>query len=101
MNCTRTDMSTGFHVVGQTGRSQAAVMVLGPHQATGGPENRHAGSDQWIYVVRGAGEAVVDGETVGLESGSLLLIEAGEAHEIRSTSDERLQMVTFYAPPEY
>ena len=96
-----TEMKQGFAVVGGSSRSQAAVMVLGPHGSTGGPNNRHPASDQWIYVVDGMGEAVVEGEAVSLEAGSLLLIEAGEAHEIRSTVDRPLEMVTFYSPPEY
>ena len=101
MKLVRTEMRQGFNVVGGSSRSQAAVMVLGPHGSTGGPDNRHPASDQWIYVVNGTGEAVVEADTVELEAGSLLLIEAGEAHEIRSTVDRPLEMVTFYSPPEY
>jgi hypothetical protein len=31
----------------------------------------------------------------------LLLIERGEAHEIRNTGDERLSTLNFYVPPVY
>lgn len=94
--------ASGFRVLAGTSRSQAATMVLQAGESTGGPDNRHAAADQWIFVVSGeGGRAVVEGETVQLAPGSLLLIEAGEAHEIISGGDEALDMVTFYAPPEY
>jgi mannose-6-phosphate isomerase-like protein (cupin superfamily) len=35
--------------------------------------------------VAGTGQALVEGEPVELGEGTLLLIEAGEAHEIRNT----------------
>jgi len=90
-----------FDVVAGTPRSQAATMVLKPGQATGGDDNVHAQSDQWLYVIGGSGEATVNGRRVGIESGELLLIEAGERHEIRNTGAEPLVTVNVYAPPEY
>jgi mannose-6-phosphate isomerase-like protein (cupin superfamily) len=90
-----------FRVEAGTPRSQAATMVLEPGQSTGGDDNVHAGADQWLYVISGRGEATVDGRTAGLEPGQLLLIEAGEHHEIRNTGDDPLVTVNVYAPPEY
>lgn len=89
-----------FDVLGGTSRSQAAAMTLGPGERTGGPENAHADSDQWLYVVSGSGEATVAGDRVELAEGDLLLIAAGETHEIRAGS-EALVTVNVYAPPEY
>lgn len=90
-----------FDVVAGTPRSQAATMVLKPGQSTGGDDNVHTGADQWLYVISGRGEATVERRTVGIETGELLLIEAGERHEIRNTGDEPLVTVNVYAPPEY
>ena len=36
-----------------------------------------------------------------LQAGSLLVIEHGEAHEIRCTGEEPLRTVNFYSPPAY
>ena len=80
---------------------QAATMVLAPGSKTGGPDNRHRGADQWLFVVSGSGEAVVDGGRQPLQPGSLLLVERGETHEIRCTGDEPLRTVNFYSPPAY
>lgn len=90
-----------FAVAFTVGKVQAAQMVLAPGSGTGGPDNRHAGADQWLFVVSGEGEAVVDGTKQPLQPGSLLVIERGEAHEIRCTGDEPLRTVTFYSPPAY
>ena len=91
----------GFRVLLGNARSQAAQMALGPGEAEGGPDNRHQGADQWLYVVGGTGEAVVNGERVELREGVLLLIERGDRHEIRNTSEEPLRTVNVYVPPAY
>lgn len=93
--------SAGFEVLAGTSRSQAATMVLEAGEATGGPDNRHDAADQWIFVVSGTGKAIVEGQTVALAPGSLLLIEPGEGHEISSTGSDALDMITIYSPPEY
>ena len=59
MNLTEIDMQSGFRVLAGTARSQAATMVLSPGQSTGGPDNRHPQSDQWLFVILGRGKVVV------------------------------------------
>lgn len=76
-------------------------MVLKPGDSTGGDDNRHEKSDQWLYVVSGEGQALVKGRKVPLESGSLLLIEAGEVHEIKNSGAQPLVTINVYAPPTY
>lgn len=90
-----------FRVIAGSRRSQAAEMTLPPGESTGGPDNRHAESDQWVLVLAGTGTAVVDGTEYELSPRTLLLIEAGEAHELRSGPEEPLDTINFYAPPEY
>lgn len=90
-----------FRVVAGTKRSQAATMILRPGQSTGGEDNVHATEDQWLYVVSGTGEAAVEGRARALSEGSLLLIEAGETHEIRNTGRTDLVTINVYAPPAY
>lgn len=76
-------------------------MALPPGGSTGGPDNRHDESDQWVLVLSGSGTAIVDGAEYELSPGTLLLIEAGEAHELRSAAEEQLATLNIYAPPEY
>ena len=93
--------SESFKVVAEASHSQVAVMTLRVGERVGGPDNVHGVSEQWLYVVSGVGEAVVAGERVDLAAGSMLLIEAGEGHEIINTGEEPLRTMNVYAPPEY
>lgn len=90
-----------FHLLGGSDRSQAATMILSPGQSTGGPSNRHARADQWLYVVSGTGQAVIENQTIDLVPGSLILIESTEAHEISAHGEDPLVTVNIYAPPVY
>jgi mannose-6-phosphate isomerase-like protein (cupin superfamily) len=77
-------------------------MVLDPSQATGGSDNKHERSDQWLYVLAGQGRATIEGHQIEIGPGSLVLIEAGERHEIVNTSHEHpLETINIYTPPEY
>jgi mannose-6-phosphate isomerase-like protein (cupin superfamily) len=90
-----------FRVVPGNRRAQCAEMVLAPGKSEGGPDNRHGGADQWLFVVSGRGEALVKGRTTRLVAGSLLFIAKGERHEIRNTGRAPLRTLNFYAPPAY
>jgi mannose-6-phosphate isomerase-like protein (cupin superfamily) len=91
----------GFRIVLGSKQSQAAQMTLGPGEAEGGPDNRHKGADQWLYVVSGTGEATVNGERVELREGTLVLIGRGETHEVRNTGQGPLRTLNVYVPPAY
>jgi len=95
------EFESNFHVIAGNARSQSAVMVLPKGETTGGPENRHADSDQWLYVASGRGEAIIEGQSHALSPGVLLLIERGEAHEIKNGGPEALETLNFYVPPTY
>ena len=90
----------GFHVVARTKKSEVATMVIAPGDKEGGPDNKHK-ADQWLYVLSGTGEAIVEGHSISLSEGILLEIEAGEKHEIKNTGTTPLKTINFYAPPEY
>lgn len=91
----------GFRVAFAVRKVQAAEMVIAPGDSEGGPDNRHRGADQWLYVVSGTGVAVVDGRRQSLAAGSLLVIERGERHEIRNSGRTLLKTVNLYSPPAY
>lgn len=91
----------GFSVAVSNRRAQAATMVLGPGDCEGGPDNRHRGSDQWLYVVSGNGRATVGGKQRALRAATVLLIERGVTHEIRNTGKTPLKTLNLYVPPAY
>lgn len=91
----------GFRVAFDVRRAQAAEMVLAPGDSEGGPDNRHRGADQWLYVVSGTGVATVEGRRVPLKAGVLLVIERRERHEVRNTGRTLLKTLNFYYPPAF
>lgn len=91
----------GFKVLVGNRRSQAATMTLAPGDCEGGPDNRHRGADQWLFVESGRGTAIVNGRRIALKAGSLILIERGNRHEIRNTSRTPLRTLNIYVPPAY
>lgn len=76
-------------------------MVLAAGGSEGGPDNRHRGSDQWLYVVWGTGTAIVNGKRYPLRAGTVIVIEKGDTHEIRNTGRGPLKTLNVYVPPEY
>jgi mannose-6-phosphate isomerase-like protein (cupin superfamily) len=91
----------GFKVLVSNRRVQAAQMVISPGDHEGGPKNRHRNSDQWLFVLSGTGVAIIRGRRLPLKANTLLLIEHGERHEVRSTGKVPLKTLNFYSPPGY
>ena len=91
----------GFRVALGNRRAQAATMTLPAGECEGGPDNRHRGADQWLFVQSGTGVAIVNGKRAVLRAGSLLLIERGDRHEIRNTGRTPLKTLNVYVPPAY
>jgi len=88
-----------FRVLQQTGKSQSAVMTLGPGEDAG-PEEEHAG-DQIIYVVEGEAVVRIAGEERRGGAGTLITIPAGARHHVRNPGGAPLFLLTVYTPPEY
>jgi mannose-6-phosphate isomerase-like protein (cupin superfamily) len=101
MKRTRTRFGRGFRVLIGNARSQAATMTLAPGACEGGPDNRHRGADQWLFVHEGEGEAVINDRRVSLGPGSIVLVERGDRHEIRNTGRTPLRTLNIYVPPAY
>lgn len=94
-------LTEGFRVAFAHRGVQVAEMVIPPGGKEGGPDNRHRGADQWLFVVEGAGLAIVERKRRALRRGSLLLIQRGERHEIRNTCDGNLVTLNVYSPVAY
>lgn len=91
----------GFRVALSNKRAQAATMVIAPGDCEGGPDNKHRGADQWLFVESGNGEAILGGRKRRLKRGTIVLINRGTTHEIRNTGSTPLKTLTFYVPPAY
>ena len=90
-----------FDVLISTRSAQAAMMVLQPGQSSGEPQNEHPRSEQWLFVIAGAGKALVSKRRIAIRENSLLVIEKGEVHQITNSGRRPLVTINFYAPPAY
>jgi mannose-6-phosphate isomerase-like protein (cupin superfamily) len=96
----------GFRVAFDVRQVQAAEMVIAPGDSEGGPDNRHRGADQWLFVVDGHGVARIEDDSgqrkrIDLVPGALLVIERGERHEVDNTGDVPLKTLNVYYPPAF
>jgi len=92
---------SGFRVALSNERAQAATMVIEPGDSEGGPDNRHRGADQWLYVLSGSGLAILGRRRHVIRAGTLVLIDRGTTHEIRNTGRTPLRTLNLYVPPAY
>ena len=88
----RREVMTGPH-------SQVVLMSVAPGSEIG--EEVHEDGDQVLVFVDGTGEAVVDGETSGVEPGDLVFVPAGTRHNFLNRGDTALKLYTVYCPPEH
>ena len=91
----------GFRVALDGRWAQVVEMVMAPGDAEGDPGNRHRTADQWLFVVSGTGQALVNGKRFSLKAGTLLLIEHKDRHEIKNTGRGLLKTLNFYYPRAY
>ena len=88
-----------FRVLQRTGRSQTAVMTIGPGEDAGPAETHRA--DQIVYVIEGEALITVGDEQRRTGPGGLVTIPAGASHHVRNPGRTSLFVLTVYAPPEY
>lgn len=101
MPSVRLRFAKGFNVALSNRRAQLATMVLSPGDTEGGPDNRHRGADQWMFVVSGTGTATTGSRRHRLRPGTLVLIERGTTHRIENTGQTPLKTLNVYVPPAY
>jgi mannose-6-phosphate isomerase-like protein (cupin superfamily) len=82
---------TGLH-------SQLVVMALRPGEEIG--EEVHE-VDQFIYAVKGEGEAILAGTVTSFEKGEALCVPAGSVHNVRNSGEEAMKLFTVYSPPQH
>jgi mannose-6-phosphate isomerase-like protein (cupin superfamily) len=88
----RREVITGPH-------SQVVIMSVEPGGEIG--EEVHDDVDQVLVFVEGTGEAVLGGDTSGVEPGDLVFVPAGTRHNFVNRGDTALKLYTVYSPPEH
>ena len=95
-----------FNLLAHTRNIQAAMMTLRPGGTSDDePSNEHIGSEQWLFVISGSGEAKIGKRRgqlrrVKIGENSLLMIEKGELHQINNTGNDAAND-QLLCPPAY
>jgi mannose-6-phosphate isomerase-like protein (cupin superfamily) len=55
--------------------------------------------EEMMFIYRGEGVAIVEGETFRLEPETMVFMPPGVKHQFRNTGHEPLAFAFFYAPP--
>lgn len=90
-----------FMAFAKTDKCQVATMCLLPDQTSGEFGTHHPQSDQVLIVVEGRGKAKLEGGEHDLEPGDVLVIKAGEKHQILANTAESLRTLNVYSPVAY
>jgi quercetin dioxygenase-like cupin family protein len=90
-----------FKVLMNTDRSQLAVMVLQNGEASGEFGSDHPHADQFLYVLEGNGQLILQGEDIELHPGDAVVIPGGLAHQFVGKSDHPMRSITVYSPVAY
>jgi quercetin dioxygenase-like cupin family protein len=63
------------------------------------PAHSHPNGEEVIYIVRGSGRVLMDGEVAAVEEGSAVLFPQGSVHMLHNTGAEEMKVACFFAPP--
>jgi len=93
--------NNNFREVIFTGKhSQIVLMSLKPKEEIG--LESHSGHDQFIFIVKGTAEIIIDSVKQISESGFGILIPDNVKHNVINLSEtEELKLFTLYSPPEH
>lgn len=73
--------------------NQFARAVFPPD--TCAPTHVHSDMDELFFVESGSGRITINGQSLELASGSMILVHAGEEHELSSAENEELIVLYF------
>jgi mannose-6-phosphate isomerase-like protein (cupin superfamily) len=62
------------------------------------PYHAHEKEEEVMFIYKGKGEVIIEGEIFPLESETMIFIPPGIKHQIRNIGDEALSFVYFCAP---
>lgn len=89
-----------FRQVLETGEhTQVVIMNIPPGGEIG--EEVHLDNDQILYLVKGEGKAVLDGDEKPFREHDLVLVNAGTKHNFINTGTEDMKIITTYSPPHH
>ena len=75
----------------------ACVVHLAPGDKVT-PAHSHPNSEEVIYIIRGSGRVLVEGEVTPVREGTTVLFPRGAVHMVHNSGTEEMKIVCFFAP---
>lgn len=92
--------NTYFRRVLETGEhTQIVIMNINPGEDIG--SEVHADTDQVLYLVKGEGKVILNGEEKPFKEGDIVLVHAGTEHNFITQGEAPMKIITMYSPPHH
>ena len=92
--------NNSFRKVIDTGlNTQLVIMSIKPNDDI--PKETHMNVDQFIYIVDGTANIIINNKTHKLSNDDAIIIKAGETHQVINAEKRLLKLYTLYSPPEH
>ena len=75
----------------------SCVIRVDPGQ-TVRPAHSHPNGEEVIYIIRGTGRVMVDGEVSPVREGTIVLFPQGKVHMLQDNGTEEMKVVCFFSP---
>ncbi len=62
------------------------------------PAHSHPNGEELIYIIRGTGRVLVNGEVDPVREGTAVLFPQGAPHMLQNTGTEEMKVICFFAP---
>jgi quercetin dioxygenase-like cupin family protein len=82
----------------QANHCSACVIRIAPGDKVR-PAHSHPNGEEVIYIIRGSGRVLVDGEISPVRQGTTVLFPRGAVHMLHNTGTEEMKVACFFAPP--
>lgn len=89
-----------FDMLIRSPRAQVVLASLPPGQTAYRQHSVNRASDQIVYVIEGEASASTDGTARSLHEGNILLIKAGQQHQVTNVGSSRLLYLNIIAGDE-
>jgi quercetin dioxygenase-like cupin family protein len=62
------------------------------------PAHSHPNGEEVIYIIRGTGRVMVEGEVSPVREGTVVLFPQGKVHMLQNNGTEEMKVVCFFSP---
>lgn len=63
------------------------------------PAHSHPNGEEIIYIVKGSGRVMIEGEVEPVKAGCAVLFPKGKIHMLQNSGNEPMKVACFFAPP--